>query len=110
MNEQQSLCSPPALVQPISRQKIIKRVFERADKNFIARYTACLIEFGGTHQDWIAGDVTNFYEKRNGKLSMREGKQIGGLYQSLQKEGLIVKTGDYRSRDNGNMTAVYRLK
>jgi len=92
------------------RRKLIKQVFEKADEAFIARYTEYLMTWGGLQADFIAGEVTAFYERFNNKLSSREKKQLGGLYIALQKERVIEKTGQYRKRDQGNAAAVYRLK
>lgn len=34
----------------------------------------------------------------------------GGLFIQLQKKGVVEKTGGYRLRDQGNASAIYRLK
>lgn len=86
------------------------RVFDKADSSFISSYVKCLVEYGLTHVDFIAGEVSSLYEKRQGKLSEREGKQLGGLFIQLQKKGVIEKTGAYRSRNQCSPAAVYRLK
>lgn len=92
------------------RQETIERVYAEADENFIAGYRNFLIWFADRVDDFIAGDVTERFEKSFRKLKPRETKQLGGLYQVLQKEGVIEKTGGYRKRDQGSPAAVYRLK
>ena len=92
-----------------SRQKQINAVFEKADKATFFKYRCVLVQYGTTHADFIAGDVTESFETSVFKLDARHKKALGGLYQRLIAEGVIEKTGEYRKRDQGNMTAVYRL-
>jgi hypothetical protein len=103
-----SVARTPSLQK--GRQEIIERVYEAAEPEFIAEYRSFLIEYAEWHEDFIAGDVTSEYETRSRDLTSHEKKALGGLYQSLQKEGIIEKTGGYRKRDQGSPAAVYRLK
>lgn len=93
-----------------SRTAIIKQAFSKIDRSFRARYEAVMLEHGRTHADFIAGEVTDVYESRHGKLTMREQKQLGGLYIEAQKRGTIVKTNGSRKRNQGNLSAIYRLQ
>jgi hypothetical protein len=93
-----------------ARREIIMRVFDTAGGHFISSYVKCLVEYGLTHQDFIAGDVTALFEKRNGLLTIHEAKSLGGLFMQLQRKGVIEKTGTFRSRNQGSPAAVYRLK
>lgn len=103
--------SPPEDPPPVrDTKRIIAQVFERADAKFLATHTDVLIEYGHRHTDWIAGEITAAHEAKYGKLGLRAKKQLGGLYQQLQKDGVIERTGEYRQRSNHNMTAAYRLR
>jgi hypothetical protein len=93
-----------------ARREIIMRIFDAADGHFISTYVRTLVDFGFSHEDFIAGDVTAVYEKRHGELSVHEQKSLGGLYMQLQRKGVIEKTGGYRARNQGNASAIYRLK
>jgi hypothetical protein len=93
-----------------ARREIIMRIFDTADGHFISEYVKCLVEYALTHEDFIAGKVSEFYERRHGKLSEREQKSLGGVYIQLQRKGVIEKTGTFRSRNQGSPAAVYRLR
>jgi hypothetical protein len=104
---QQSVKEPSTID---ARRELIMRVFGEADSHFISSYVKCLVEFGLSHEDFIAGEVTTVFERRNGELSTHEMKALGGLFLQLQWKGVIEKTGGYRLRDQGNASAIYRLK
>lgn len=108
--QQPSVKEPSNRLSIEARREVIMRIFATADGYFISEYVKCLVEFGLTHDDFIAGDVTDVYEKRSGKLSTHEQKSLGGLFLQLQRKGVIEKTGGYRARNQGNASAVYRLK
>jgi hypothetical protein len=88
--QQQSVREPSSID---GRRELIMRVFGEADGHFISSYVKCLVEFGLTHEDFIAGEVTAVFEKRNGELSTHEAKALGGLFMQLQRKGVIEKTG-----------------
>lgn len=92
------------------RQEEIERAFEKATALVLERYEAVIRTYGSVMTDFIAGDITDHYEKKWGQLSKHDKKALGGLYQRLMKRGVIVKTGEYRARNQGNASAVYRLK
>ncbi len=96
--------------QPHPRAEQIELAFVHADDDFIEKYTRFVIVFADVHFDFIAGEVTEQFEKRHFKLDDRQKKALGGLYQRLLKSGEIVKTGTYRSRNQGNASAVYARK
>lgn len=98
---------PPASTHPRAEQ--IERAFERASDEMVERYEAIIRVVGDVRDDFIAGDITDRYEQRYGKLEDHEKKALGGLYQRLIKSGVIEKTGKHRARNQGNLTAVYRL-
>jgi hypothetical protein len=93
-----------------ARREVIMRIFGTADGHFVSSYVRCLVEYGLEHEDFIAGDVTALFEKRNGLLTIHEAKSLGGLFMQLQRKGVIEKTGMFRSRNQGSPAAVYRLK
>ena len=92
------------------RKAEIKRAYERVDQLFLDRYQETLEAYGSGVADFIAGDVTEVYEKRYKALSTSQKKALGGLYQRLMQQKRIEKTGEYRARNQGNASAVYRLK
>jgi hypothetical protein len=93
-----------------TRQEVIERVYAEAEAEFIQMYRAFLLAYAKHVEDFIAGEITHEFEELHGKLSTVEGKQLGGLYQSLQRDGEIEKTGGYRVRNQGNPSPIYRLK
>jgi hypothetical protein len=92
------------------RQEIIERVFEEAEPEFIQMYCAFLLSYAKRVEDFIACEVTAEFNEAHRPVTKIEGKQLGGLYQSLQRVGAIEKTGSYRARNQGSASAVYRLK
>jgi hypothetical protein len=92
------------------RQGIIERVFEEAAPEFIQMYRAFLLSYAERVEDFIANQVTSAFGEQFRPLTEKEGKQIGGLYQRLQTEGILENTGEYRKRDQGSPASVYRLK
>lgn len=99
--------SPPSMEE---RQLTIERVFEEAEPEFIQMYRAFLLSYAGRVEDFIAGEVTAEFNEAHRRLTAHEKKALGGLYQSLQREGAIEKTGWYRARNQGSASAIYRLK
>lgn len=91
------------------RKAQIDAAFERADEAFIERYGLVLVIYGKANAAFIAGDVTDYYVKNYGPISDKQKKSLGGLYQRLQRSGVIEKTGGSRMRDQGNLAAEYRL-
>lgn len=92
------------------RQAQIDAAFEHADEEFIERYTRFARAYASIYPDFIAGEVTAAFEKKHFKLSPRQKKALGGVYQRMLKSGEIVATGGYRKRDQGNPSAIYRRK
>ena len=92
------------------RSEHIARAFEKADAVFVERYGLFLISFGMRHKDFIAGEVTAEYETKYGPITLKQKKALGKLYQTVQRTKLIEKTGGYRARNQGNASAIYRLK
>lgn len=92
------------------RQDIIERTYKSAEPEFIQMYRAFLLAYAERHEDFIAGEVTAAFGEIHRPVSETEGKQLGHLYQLLQRDGSIEKTGGYRARNQGNASAVYRLQ
>lgn len=102
------MISPTVHTYEAPRQKQIDAAFENADADFIERYTRFIRSYAAIYDDFIAGDVTTAFEQKHFKLSPRQKKSLGGLFQRLLKSGEIVATGGYRKRDQGNPSSVYR--
>lgn len=74
--------SPPLSVE---RQEIIERVHEAAEPEFIQMYRAFLMSYAERVEDFIAGEITSGFEQQHGKLSVIEGKQLGGAFQLCRR-------------------------
>src|SRR3954464_8347220 len=85
--------TPSSRLSLEARREVIMGIFGTADGHFVSSYVKCLVEYGLTHEDFIAGDVTALFEKRNGLLTIHEAKSLGGLFMQLQRKGVIEKTG-----------------
>lgn len=89
-----------------TRQKVIKRVFERADKFVLAKYEEVVRSMV---VPFVAADTTAIYEARYGELAEHNAKGLGYLFGDLQRRGVIEKTGAARPRKNGNASFEYRV-
>lgn len=105
--------TPPPTVPPVAeipRQRQRERAHDAADDAFLERYTALLLSAGRVLGPFIAFEITREYERRYGAIDERNLKGLGGLFGSLQRQGIIEKTGEYLPRKNGCVQARYRLK
>lgn len=99
---------PVAVAQTVPREHQVERAERKASAEFIERYERFLIFFG-RGRTFISNEVTQAYESRYEKLTEIEEKALGGFYRKRLRSGLIEKTGVYRSRDQGNASAEYKL-
>lgn len=90
------------------RQTVIDSALEKADEKFKRDYTELLMSFVNRRVEFIGEDVRRRWVEL-GRPQPREWRCVGGLYQQLQRKGL-VEIVTYRKREQGNMTAVYRGK
>ena len=100
---------PMPMASSHPRAEQIERAFERASEFMVEHYEQIMQTVGSVRDDFTAGDITERYEQRHGKLSDHDKKALGGVYQRLLKRGVIEKTGKHRARNQGNLCAVYKL-
>lgn len=107
--ESMPVAPPMPMASSHPRAEQIERAFERASEFMVEHYEQIMQTVGSVRDDFTAGDITERYEQRHGKLSDHDKKALGGVYQRLLKRGVIEKTGKHRARNQGNLCAVYKL-
>lgn len=93
----------------IPREQAIKAAMANAGSKFIEEYTAFALLYAASHEDFIGEDITREWMRQK-RPCPREWRAVGGIFQGLVKRGIFEKTHEYRSRENGSPSAVYRLK
>lgn len=90
------------------RERQIAAASERVTDRFKDDFRRVLLTVANAQSDFIAEDVTEAYAKRFGAPTLEQKRATGSIFQMALKNGVIVKTNEYRARKQGNMCAVYR--
>lgn len=96
-----------------SREKIIKRVFERANRNWRTAYSQFIVEWLTDNGPAIAETIRLEYESRAAlpQLTTADKRASGHVFVVLVKNGLIERTGQYGwSVERSSPMPYYRAK